>query len=505
MRFRGGRIVVGLVTAAAIGVLAGACSHMPTQERTPGAELQARLEMLLAGDAFRGVQAGISVRSLDPLATLVAIHADDMMTPASVVKTLTSGASLALLGPNYAFITRLIYTGALDEHGVLDGDLIVLGGGDPTFPRTHSGGLSLDVYEIWADILRALGFRRIDGRIIAVEGFFEDERLGLGWCWDDLGSPFSAEVSGLNFADNCVKVFVAAGNEAESPARMWVWPGTRHVSVENQVLTVKAGGPDSVSIRRLPCENRIVCKGTIPVDGPTVTEKVAVVDPGLHAGIVLEEVLEAAEIEVRGKSVSLANGVFSSDTTWVTEHVSPPLWEIIKRVNKDSDNLSAESLLRTLGRELGDQGSVHSGLTAVRDFAYSCGIDSSGMILVDGSGLSRLNALSAEAMTEFLACYASSDLFGDFYQSLSIAAVDGTLEGRFVGTPAAGVLRGKSGSMTGVAALAGYSVDRRGDQVVFCIVLNGYRADRGSLVDLVDLLALEISEFLPETTHLSLR
>jgi len=489
----------------AIALVAGACSQMPAEERAPGADLQIRLEFLLEGEAFRGVRAGIAVRSLGPALPLVSIHGDDMMTPASTVKLLTSGASLALLGPNYAFITRLIYTGTRDKHGVLDGDLVVLGGGDPTFPRTHSGGLSLDVYEVWADILRVAGVRRIDGRIVAVDGFFRDEPLGLGWCWDDQGQPFSAEVSGLSFADNCVKVFVAPAGEAEEPARVWSWPRTRHVSIENLVRTAAAGTPDSVTIRRLPCENRILCEGVLSVGGPTVSEKIAVVQPSLYAGIVLEEVLEVAGIEVLGKAVHLPTATFSSDTTWVTEHVSPPLWEILKRVNKDSDNLSAESLLRTLGRELGDRGDARSGLAAVRDFTHSCEIDSSGMILVDGSGLSRMNAVSAGAVAEFLACYASHDLFGDFYQSLSIAGVDGTLESRFLGTPAEGVLRGKSGSMTGVAALAGYSVGRLGRQLVFAILLNGYRADGGDLVELVDLLAVEISEFLPETATLSLR
>jgi PBP4 family serine-type D-alanyl-D-alanine carboxypeptidase len=496
-------LTTAAVTAAAIVLVS--CSRMPGDSPPPGRELGDRLEMIIEDDMFRGVQVGISVRSVNPAGVLVAINEDQMMTPASTVKLLTSGTALARLGPAYSFITRLVYTGELDEHGVVDGDLLVLGGGDPTFPRTGTGGLSLDLYEIWADILRTMGMRRIEGKIIAVDGFFQDRPLGNGWCWDDQGYAFSAEISGLNFADNCVKVYVGPGTEEGEPGRAWLWPQTEFVTLDNRVQTVGAAGADSVVIRRATCGNTITCEGTLGEGGFRIAERIAVASPSLYAAVVLDEVLETAGIEVRGKPERMPGVATMADTTRVTEHISPPLWEIIKRVNKDSDNLCAEVLLRTVGRELGDSGDAASGLAAVREFTMSCGVDSSGFVLVDGSGLSRLNAVSAEAVTAFLACYASHHLFGDFYQSLAIAGVDGTLEGRLVGTAAEGSLRGKSGSMTGVSALSGYSVDRRGDQIVFCILLNGYRADGGDLTELVDLLAREISEFSPDTRSLSMR
>ncbi|MCK4545821.1 MAG: D-alanyl-D-alanine carboxypeptidase/D-alanyl-D-alanine-endopeptidase [Candidatus Eisenbacteria sp.] len=482
-------IVAGLLTS---------CARIPQGTHPPGAELQERLERIIEDNRFRGVQVGISVRSVNPPLVLVGIHEDQMMTPASTVKLFTSGTSLALLGPSYSFGTRLVYSGDLDEHGVLDGDLLIIGGGDPTFPRTSSGGLGLDLYEIWADILRTMGLRRVDGRVVVVDDFFEDHPLGYGWCWDDQGYPFSAEVSGLNFADNCVNVYVQPGREAGDPARTWLWPpGTRFVTIDNRVVTGEAGGPDSVVIHRSVCGNVILCEGTVSVNGYPVSERVAITEPGRYAATVLEEVLERTGIEIRGKPERSRPGFALLDTTWVTEHISPPLWEVIRRVNKDSDNLCAESLLRTIGRELGKSGDAVSGLAAVREYAFSCGVDSGGLVLVDGSGLSRLNAVSAKAVTAFLACFASHDLFGDFYQSLAIAGVDGTLKSRFVGTPGEGSLRGKSGSMAGVSALSGYLVDRRGEQIVFCVLLNGYRADGGSLMDLVDLLAREIAEFSP--------
>lgn len=494
----------GSVGAVLAGILlAAACAHAPRQE-PPGRDLQESLEVLLSDDAFRGVQVGLSVRTVDPPVVRAAIGEDRMLTPGSTVKLFTSSTALARLGPSYAFITRLVYTGTLDDDGVLGGDLLVLGGGDPTFPYTNSAGLGIELYEVWGDLLRTLGFRRIDGRVIAVDAFFLDDPLGPGWCWDDQGAPFSAEVSSLNFADNCVKVFVRPGSSPADPGRAWLWPRTRYVTLESEVRTQGAGGPDSVAIQRSVCENVIRCSGTMSIDAPYVTQKVAVIDPALYAATVLDEMLETGGIETRGRP-ERRSGVGAADTTWVTEHVSPALWEILKRVNKDSDNLCAEALVRTLGRELGDRGDATSGLAAVREFATSCGVDSAGVVLKDGSGLSRLNALSAGAVTRLLACLATQGTFADFYQSLSIAGVDGTLKTRFVDTPAQGVLRGKSGSMTGVAALSGYSVDRRGDQIVFSILLNGYRADGGDLVDLVDLVALEILESSLRPRALTLR
>jgi PBP4 family serine-type D-alanyl-D-alanine carboxypeptidase len=276
---------------------------------------------------------------------------------------------------------------------------------------------------------------------------------------------------------------------------VWSWPKTQYVTLENRVQTVVESEQDSIVISRSVCGNTITCEGIIRQESPTVSEQVAVAGPSLYAATVLNEVLELEGVEVRGKPARQVGIETRTDTTRVTEHVSPPLREIIRRVNKESDNLCAEALLRTLGRELRDRGDSGAGLEAVREFALSSGVDSTSIVLADGSGLSRLNAISASAVTQFLGTLSKHAEFSEFFQSLAIAGVDGTLEERFLGSAAQGVLRGKSGSMTGVAALSGYLIDRQGRQIAFSILLNGHRSDGGSLADLVDLLAGEISGF----------
>jgi len=494
-------VPVSLVLAAML--ISAGCSPLPIGERTPEITLQDRLEMLVEDPVFRGVQVGISVRAADPPTVVAEVGADRMLTPASTVKLFTSGTALTRLGSSYAFVTRLVHTGRLDEHGVLHGDLVLVGGGDPSFPGGNSGGLGLDLYEVWVDMVRTLGVLRVEGQVVGTDDFFEDRPLGPGWCWDDQGFPFSAELASLNFNDNCVRVFVGPGAKVGDPGRAWFWPRTRYVTVDARARTVEAGEPDSVVIRRSVCENLILCEGTVELGAQAVSERIAVSDPVLYTATVFDEVLRAGGVDVRGAPAKRSGLGSAPDTTWVTEHISPPLREMIKKVNKESDNLYAEALLRTLGRELRDQGSVEAGLMAVRQFAAACGIDSTALVLVDGSGLSRLNALSADAVTRFLSCLAAHEQFWDFYQSLAIAGVDGTLESRFLGAEAQGVLRGKSGSMNGVSCLSGYAVDRRGDQIVFSILLNGYRADGGSLTDLVDLLAAEVSESAAEVGSLS--
>jgi len=482
--------------------------------------LAAQIETILAQpDVGRGFW-GIEVVSLKDGHTLYALNSDKLFTPASNTKLFTTAAVLALIGPDYKFKTTVETTGAVDKYGRLVGDLVLVGRGDPNLSgrvlpysgRTQRTLSSIRVLEQLADQLVQKGVKYIDGDIVADDSYYVFERYGEGWTQDDLVWESGAPVSALSINDNVMFVNILPADRPGEKAFVSIEPFADYYHLDNRILTTPIGtGPRKIYINREPGSNMLTLWGNIPVDDPGAGEALAIDDPAAFAGQLFERLLEQRGVAIYGKSRTRHTELASLQTLSVTalasgggEHASSrqplvlasyessPLLDDLQVINKVSQNLHAELMLRLLGREKGTSGTIEGGLEVERGFLSQAGIDSNQYVFYDGSGMSRENLVTPQAMVRLLR-YAAGQPWGNAWQdTLAIAGVDGSLAARFKGTLAEGRVRAKTGALGHVNALSGYATTVNGVPVAFSILTNNQKLASKRALEVVDQIVLAI-------------
>ncbi len=414
-----------------------------------------------------------------------AIYADNAgrsFIPASGTKLYTTAAALDLLGPDYRYKTQLFADGAI-ERGVLSGNLIVRGAGDPSLGSVEFDQPPTHVFHAWADSLHAAGVTRVAGDIIGDDNIFDDTPLGNSWAWDDEVYGYSAQASGLSFHDNAVNVAIAAREYGESAAVTWSPAATSYVTVLNATRTIARGAALKEGYDRAQGTNRIELSSEVPV-GRIDKESIAVHNPTLFFVHALREVLIDRGISVGGTLVDVDDLSIRPNypaLRRLATYLSPPLADLVTVINKHSQNLYAELVLRTIGTEHPvddedlDAGSAEMGIAAAMETFLAAGIDTSRLQLVDGSGLSRMN-LATPAMTvqllQFMAGHADTRVRSTFENSLAVGGQSGTLEHRLRSVSAR--VRAKTGSLGNVSSLSGYLDTRKGRHLAFSIVCNHF-------------------------------
>jgi D-alanyl-D-alanine carboxypeptidase/D-alanyl-D-alanine-endopeptidase (penicillin-binding protein 4) len=497
-------IVVLLAIALATPALA--------KPRRPAAEIEKLLEQSDARRAFWGVE----VYSLKSGKVLYSHHPNKLFTPASLTKLFTTAGVLALVGPDYNFRTTVETTGNLDRYGRLTGDLALVGRGDPNLSgrslpynlRTERKGSPSQVIDQLADELVAKGLKYVDGDLVADDSYYPLERYGEGWSQEDLVSQWGAPVSALTINDNLMFVSVRPGDRSGERAFVTLDPFAETYQVDNRIITTPAGtGPRSITINRQPGSTRLSLWGTIPLDDPGATEALAIDDPAEFAAQLFRQALERRGVVIFGRNrvrhtdlsslqtvrvTSIANPGGGSSTSRANQplvlatHLSQPVIQDIRVINKVSQNLHAELMLRLLGREKGTSGTIEGGLEVLRGFLVQAGIDPGEFDFHDGSGLSRMNLVSPHAIVQLLS-YANGQPWGTEYrQTLPVAGEDGTLADRFENTPAQGHVFGKTGSLTHVTNLAGYVTTAGGDDLAFAILCNNGTMQSKRVMEIMD-------------------
>lgn len=480
---------------------APAKSTSPTEIRADVARFRARVESALADARRRKAYWGVLVADADSGETIYALNADHFFMPASNAKLFTSALALASLGPEYRFHTTLESAGALDSDGRLAGDLILIGRGDPDlsnrkFPYAgkveHEGPAEKALVEL-ADQATAKGLKMVGGDIVADDSFLLYDPYPAGWSVGDLFFTFGAPVSAIAFDDNTVSVTVQPGGRLEDPALLTFEPALAASDLTCAITTSVADAKPDFSVVRQPGEKFLLLRGSIPLGHPPVKLDLAMTHPAEVAAAVLKQLLEARGIRVTGTArvhhapppvtsivvdpvaataLELKSFPTAASSLVLAEHVSPPLLEILRVTNKVSQNLHAELLLRTVGREKTGVGSTDAGLKTLQEFLTSAGIPPEEVLLGDGSGLSRSDLVTPQAVVALLR-YAARQPWGrDFLSTLAIAGVDGTLENRMKGTAAAGLLFAKTGTSEDTRAMSGYATTLRGEHLVFAIFGN---------------------------------
>ncbi|HLP15509.1 MAG TPA: D-alanyl-D-alanine carboxypeptidase/D-alanyl-D-alanine-endopeptidase, partial [Bacteroidota bacterium] len=350
---------------------------------------------------------------------------------------------------------------------ILYGNLYVKGGGDPDFS-------SAAIAAIVAEQKSKAGIKRVEGELVGDDTYFDAQRWGTGWMWDDEPWGYAAFNSALSINRNCVDVYVRPSDTVGALPFVTIEPDTRYVSVENTAVTAGMNTKNTLDISRKFFErsNTITICGALPLGTSASHETITVLHPEQYFLTLMREEIERAGIPVSGRN--RVAPVPSSAFLGAEYH--QPIDSTIVYMNKESDNLSAENLLKTISAEVqGGNGSTGHGITLVKQTLAGFGIDSTSYIMVDGSGLSYYDLLSSGIFVKLLQGVATQkNIFDLFYASLPVAGTDGTLASRMRGTAAQGNLHAKTGTISGVSTLAGYVTTADGEMLAFSMMMQNF-------------------------------
>ncbi len=511
---KGGKVLEGGRSAQALGrpvftaltVLAAFTAIPPY--RLTAQSLPHRLDALLDAPPFDRQLWGVAL--MDDRGHLIfGRNERRLFTPASNTKLVVSIVASALFSPDWKVRTSLYGAGPVVQ-GVLQGDLVLYGRGDPTMSRrcyatdtTAAGVCDGDSYtrlRTLAESVKARGIRVINGDLVGDGSYFEPIMVRSQWELFDLNWWYAAPVSGLAFNDNSVDFTWQPGLSPGMPVTITMQPDLGDVSFENRTVTTPAGGVTDLPDRffRVPGTLQIWAEGGAAVDHPPGKESFALPDPNLYTARALRQVLLETGIAVTGTTRSTTDSALYARVRTaapLAEVSSRPLRDWIFPILNTSQNLFAEMLLKQLGKQFGKAGSWEEGLAVERRFLIdSVRIDSTEFSLVDGSGLAAGNLISPHAFTQMLRYIRTHPRYSTFVPGLPLAGSKGSLKTHFEGTPLARRVRAKSGTIAGVNTLSGYIEPANGKVLIFSIQANHHVQSSKSILAAIDNLVLEMAK-----------
>ncbi len=458
--------------------------------------LAAAVDGVLAHRTFERGTTAFVARSLATGETLYQRNGRTWLVPASTMKVLTAVAAAERLGWGFRFETRLVAMGPVVD-GSLQGDLVVVGSGDPTINPRHPERLTL--FDDWARALAASGIRHIAGHVIGDDSAVEGSGWGTGWAWDDLALGYGAAYGALQYNDNEAEVTMGPGATPGAPPVVYVSPAHHGLRLDVRAVTAAAGATPSMWVARRPGTRFLEVAGRAPLGAAPMTDIVAVANPTLFYAAELHATLMRHGIVVDGAPADIDDQSVrprTADGTTLLVDLSPPLREIVQPMLQWSRNSYAETLVTALDAE--PPSSPDGGLAVLRATLSELGVAPEGYHVRDGSGLSRNDYLSADTLVQTLAAaWMRPGLREPLLAALPEAGRPGTMARRLAGTVAAGRVHAKTGSMANVRSLAGYVRTTAGEPVAFAFICNGFDG-RGSEVDAqVDELLLALVTLAP--------
>ena len=487
----------------------------PAQEQKPPAtlaELRQRLADHLGQPRFDAAMWGVKIASLDTGATLWEQNPQKLFSPASNSKLYTVALALDRLGADYRIKTSLYAKAKPNSRGTLKGDLIVYGRGDPTINARLHGG---DIYQALEPLVRALtnaGVKRITGDLVGDDSYFHGPPFGSGWSWGDLEEYYGAEVSALTINDNTLQAVVKPGARVGAPCRLGLLPATTWLTFSNRTETVAAGAARKLQFYHPLCQNLIYVSGQMPIDDPGNTNDVTMHNPaGLFVSL-FKEALARQGIKVSGKVRTI---------NWLDRHLRPidseglvelgsveslPMGDLAREVQKPSQNLYTDLLLAHVGEQAlasdksTDETSEALGIRELKKFLAEAGIQRGEVQFEEGSGLSRNNLTTPNATVTLLQFMSRHKCAQAYLEALPIAGVDGTLRNRMKGTPAAGNLRAKTGTLRWANSLSGHVTTAAGEHLIFSLMVNRYSGS-GSVRSDLDTIGVLLASFTGQTSE----
>jgi D-alanyl-D-alanine carboxypeptidase/D-alanyl-D-alanine-endopeptidase (penicillin-binding protein 4) len=474
------------------------------------AELRQRLADHIGQSKYAAALWGVKIVSLDSGETVFEQNPQKLFSPASNSKLYTVALALDRLGADYRIKTSLYAKARPDEAGTLKGDLIVYGRGDPTINARLHGG---DIYKALEPLVFALtnaGVKRIAGDLVGDESYFRGPPLGSGWVWDDLVYYYGAEISALTINDNTLQAKVKPGARVGAPCQLAVLPATTWLSFSNRTETVEKGAPRKIHFYHPLCQNIIYVSGQVPIDDAGYAKEVTLHNPaGLFVSF-LKQALARQGIKVTGKVRSmnwLDQEPFNRDSLVELGSMSSlPLRDIAREVLKPSQNLYTDLLLAHVGEQArkadtpAGETSEELGIRELNKFLAVAGIKPGETIFEEGSGLSRDNLTTPNATVTLLQFMNRHKCAQVYLDALPIAGVDGTLKSRMKGTPAAGNVRAKTGTLRWANSMSGHVTTAAGEHLVFSLMVNRYYESRPARSDL-DTIGVLLASFTGRTSE----
>jgi D-alanyl-D-alanine carboxypeptidase/D-alanyl-D-alanine-endopeptidase (penicillin-binding protein 4) len=445
------------------------------------------VERILTHPCLKKDRYGIEIYSLDRQETLFAVRENTLFIPASNLKLLTTAVALMTLGPDYRYPTQLYSTGTLSD-GVLNGDLYIKGFGDPKFVTE----------QMWllVNSLANLPVKKITGNLYADETFFDSERRLGTWGKAGNTAAYNAPLGALSFNFNTVTAFVSPGPGPGSPVRVLLEPKTEFTTVANQAKTVATGQASHLLVNRLDRGgvNEITVSGTLAVGHPREHYFLNITDPARYTVKVLRKYFGHAGIEFAGNTGLKA---VPKGARLLLTHESEPIALALRGLNKFSNNFVAEQILKTLGAlHFGRPGTTAKGLKVMGEYLGKLGFKPGAFQVLDGSGLSRGNRLSAHQFIRTLRQVRENlGLYPEFISALGVMGVDGNVKKRMNGEENAPRARVKTGTLKGVSALSGYFQAEDGELFAFSILMNDLQCGNGQALQIQDRIVREGLKF----------
>ncbi|MGI9037048.1 MAG: D-alanyl-D-alanine carboxypeptidase/D-alanyl-D-alanine endopeptidase [Pyrinomonadaceae bacterium] len=447
-------------------------------------ELQEKIRAALARPALMRGQLGLKIISLDTGKVLFENNSEKYLMPASNMKNFTVSTAFDKLTPNFRFVTS-VYAGAMpDANGLIRGNLSIYGRGDPSISTAFNDGDYYKGMDALAEKIIAAGVKRVEGDLIGDESYFNSDAIPSTWEWDDLQWYYGAEISALTVNDNALDLIVRPGASVGAFASAQLLPNAYGMILNNRVTTSAAGARRDITVYRRLGSNVLELSGTIPINADKYQSAVAAYRPANVFVSMLRQLLEQKGVTITGQTRVV--GIKDKTSLAVASQTAPveiarlesvPFSIIAAKTLKPSQNLYTELILRTIGEQTGDKTdpkktSEAKGLEVVQNFLAQAGIAPESVLQYDGCGLSRHDLITPAAVTQLYSYMNTRPYAQSWRDSLTIAGVDGTLKNRFVGTPAAGNVRGKTGTIDQVSALSGYMTTASGERLAFSFLVN---------------------------------
>ena len=421
---------------------------------------------------------GVKVQYANTGEVIYERNASKLFMPASNMKMYSTAAALCLLGPQYRYETDFVTTGQINGRGVLQGDLVIKGSGDPTWSWRFYDKNYDSVMVCFVDSLKSLGITAIEGDLIGDDNVFDDEPLGYGWSWDDEAYYYAAQLSGLSYSENYVD-YILKPDTLNPGAPVIIEPNPRntYVDLRNDLVSVVSDTATEMDYGRKRHSNEAWFEGDYRMQNGEREYTITIHNPTLFTMHVLKDRLEEAGITVTGTPVDaddLLDSLDYSRTTKLFSYYSHPMSDIISKVNRPSQNFIAETLQKTLGAEFGEEGSSREGRKIQMMLFDSLGMNTENLKLRDGSGLSRHNLVSPNNSASLLEMMWTHPYRSYYIESFPLSGVTGTIRKRALGTTAERNFRAKTGTIGYVRALSGYTWTRSGEPVIFSLMVNHY-------------------------------
>ena len=431
---------------------------------------------------------------------IISLNSEKGLAPASGLKVFSTSTALNLLGENYQYKTRIYYDGIINSAGTLKGNIYILGGGDPTLGSNQvQGSLPLDSLMMnWTSAIKAKGIKKIDGAVISVSAFFSGNRIPGFWNWMDIGNYYGAGPSSLTINDDLYYLyFKPAEKVGDLTTVLKTEPEIPGLTFDNHVKTGKPGSGDNGYIYCAPNQFNATLRGTIPAGVNEFYIKGSIPNPPLFAAQYLKKYLSKSGIESNGKAEVINHQMNLNNSNLITTTYSPPLKDIVYITNKKSNNLYAQTILQTLGKEKAGIGSNRKGIKVLMNFLDSVSVNTSGVKLYDGCGLSRTDMITTKAMVQLLAFMTKQKVFKAFYNSLAVAGLaddPGFFKHYGTNTIIAKNARIKSGLITNVRSESGYLRDRKGRLIAFSMISNNSKGNTKQIDNLHKKIMIYLAE-----------